>query len=193
MKMFLTRLGFGSKIVVTGDITQVDLPGGRRSGLRDGPGDPRRHRGHPLRRLTSADVVRHRLVGDIVDAYERWDADQAARARPTGAPAHARPGGPTAPTGERTPMSIEVANESGIDVDEVELVARRPVRRSTQMRINPLAELSMLLVDVDAMTELHERWMDEPGPDRRAEPSRWTSCDTGRPAGRPRTRAGAAR
>ena len=71
MKMFLTRLGFGSKIVVTGDITQVDLPGGATSGLRaamnilDGIGDI--HFSH----LTSADVVRHRLVSDIVDAYAR--------------------------------------------------------------------------------------------------------------------------
>jgi phosphate starvation-inducible PhoH-like protein len=74
MKMFLTRLGFGSKIVVTGDVTQVDLPGGAQSGLKivreilDGIEDVK------FMSLTSADVVRHRLVGDIVDAYERWDA-----------------------------------------------------------------------------------------------------------------------
>ncbi len=74
MKMFLTRLGFGSKIVVTGDITQVDLPSGQASGLRivqdilDGLEDIH------FARLTSHDVVRHRLVGDIVDAYERYDA-----------------------------------------------------------------------------------------------------------------------
>src|SRR3569623_1619385 len=73
MKMFLTRLGFGSKIVVTGDITQVDLPGGVRSGLRvvqgilDGVEDVH------FAQLTSTDVVRHRLVGDIVDAYARYD------------------------------------------------------------------------------------------------------------------------
>jgi phosphate starvation-inducible protein PhoH and related proteins len=74
MKMFLTRLGFGSKIVVTGDITQVDLPGGAQSGLRivrDILGDIEDVH---FSNLTSADVVRHRLVGDIVDAYERWDA-----------------------------------------------------------------------------------------------------------------------
>jgi phosphate starvation-inducible PhoH-like protein len=76
MKMFLTRLGFGSKIVVTGDITQVDLPGGTRSGLRvvreilDGVEDVH------FATLSSSDVVRHRLVSDIVDAYERWDASQ---------------------------------------------------------------------------------------------------------------------
>jgi phosphate starvation-inducible PhoH-like protein len=76
MKMFLTRLGFGSKIVVTGDVTQVDLPGGQKSGLRvvrdilDGLEDVH------FTTLTSTDVVRHRLVGDIVDAYARWDATQ---------------------------------------------------------------------------------------------------------------------
>ena len=72
--MFLTRLGFGSKMVVTGDVTQVDLPGGAQSGLKidreilDGIEDIH------FATLTSSDVVRHRLVGDIVDAYERWDA-----------------------------------------------------------------------------------------------------------------------
>jgi phosphate starvation-inducible PhoH-like protein len=74
MKMFLTRLGFGSQIVVTGDVTQVDLPAGQASGLRivqeilEGLDDVH------FARLTSQDVVRHRLVGDIVDAYERYDA-----------------------------------------------------------------------------------------------------------------------
>jgi phosphate starvation-inducible PhoH-like protein len=74
MKMFLTRLGFGSRMVVTGDITQVDLPTGQPSGLRlvqdilEGLDDVH------FSRLTSNDVVRHRLVGDIVNAYERHDA-----------------------------------------------------------------------------------------------------------------------
>jgi phosphate starvation-inducible protein PhoH and related proteins len=74
MKMFLTRLGFGSKIVVTGDVTQVDLPGGTRSGLtvvRDILGDVDDVH---FSQLSSKDVVRHRLVADIVDAYARWDA-----------------------------------------------------------------------------------------------------------------------
>jgi phosphate starvation-inducible PhoH-like protein len=76
MKMFLTRLGFNSKIVVTGDVTQVDLPNGTQSGLRvvqdilEGVSDI--HFSH----LTSADVVRHKLVGDIVDAYGRYDEIQ---------------------------------------------------------------------------------------------------------------------
>ncbi len=74
MKMFLTRLGFGSKIVVTGDVTQVDLPGGVKSGLKivqeilDGLEDV------SFQRLTAHDVVRHRLVGKIVAAYDEFDA-----------------------------------------------------------------------------------------------------------------------
>ncbi|MDA2987737.1 MAG: PhoH family protein [Actinomycetota bacterium] len=74
MKMFLTRLGFGSTMVVTGDITQVDLPGGTQSGLRvvseilEGLDDV------AFCRLTSHDVVRHKLVGRIVEAYDRYDA-----------------------------------------------------------------------------------------------------------------------
>ncbi|WP_433254283.1 PhoH family protein [Streptosporangium sp. CA-135522] len=82
MKMFLTRLGFNSKIVVTGDVTQVDLPGGTLSGLRvvqeilEGIADIH------FSRLTSADVVRHRLVGDIVDAYGRYDETQRQSAAP---------------------------------------------------------------------------------------------------------------
>jgi phosphate starvation-inducible PhoH-like protein len=79
MKMFLTRLGFGSKMVITGDITQVDLPGNVQSGLRivngilDGVDDI------AFMELNSEDVVRHRLVSHIVDAYASWDADRGAR------------------------------------------------------------------------------------------------------------------
>jgi phosphate starvation-inducible protein PhoH and related proteins len=74
MKMFLTRLGFGSKMVVTGDITQVDLPANQAGGLQvvqdilDGVEDIH------FSRLNSHDVVRHRLVSDIVNAYETYDA-----------------------------------------------------------------------------------------------------------------------
>ncbi|MGW1685102.1 PhoH family protein [Streptomyces albidoflavus] len=73
MKMFLTRLGFESKIVITGDVTQVDLPSGTKSGLRqvqdilEGVDDVY------FSRLTSEDVVRHKLVGRIVEAYEKYD------------------------------------------------------------------------------------------------------------------------
>ncbi len=87
MKMFLTRLGFGSKIVVTGDITQVDLPGDTQSGLRvvqdilTGVDDIH------FSYLSAQDVVRHRLVGAIVDAYGQWDAQ-----RPGGPPQAQRRG-----------------------------------------------------------------------------------------------------
>jgi phosphate starvation-inducible protein PhoH and related proteins len=79
MKMFLTRLGFGSKIVVTGDITQVDLPGGTQSGLRVVQGILDNVDDVHFSVLTSHDVVRHKLVGDIVDAYDRWQAAQDAK------------------------------------------------------------------------------------------------------------------
>ncbi|GAB2882945.1 PhoH family protein [Nocardioides pacificus] len=74
MKMFLTRLGFGSKIVVTGDVTQVDLPGGVKSGLRVIEGILGEVDDIVFNRLTSSDVVRHRLVGKIVAAYDEADA-----------------------------------------------------------------------------------------------------------------------
>jgi phosphate starvation-inducible PhoH-like protein len=72
--MFLTRLGFGSRMVVTGDVTQVDLPSGTRSGLRiveeilNGIEDV------SFNRLTAHDVVRHKLVGHIVAAYDEYEA-----------------------------------------------------------------------------------------------------------------------
>jgi phosphate starvation-inducible PhoH-like protein len=76
MKMFLTRLGFGSKIVVTGDITQVDLPTGARSGLRAASEILTDIDDIHFSELTSKDVVRHRLVSDIVDAYGRYEAEE---------------------------------------------------------------------------------------------------------------------
>ena len=74
MKMFLTRLGFGSKIVVTGDVTQVDLPGGVKSGLRVVEGILGEIEDVSFQRLTAHDVVRHKLVGQIVAAYDEFDA-----------------------------------------------------------------------------------------------------------------------
>jgi phosphate starvation-inducible protein PhoH and related proteins len=94
MKMFLTRLGFGSKIVVTGDTTQTDLPRGMRSGLRvvegilDGVDDI------SFNRLTAHDVVRHRLVGRIVAAYDEFEAqaESAPGERPATLPGGRAPG-----------------------------------------------------------------------------------------------------
>jgi phosphate starvation-inducible PhoH-like protein len=74
MKMFLTRIGFGSKAVVTGDVSQIDLPKGATSGLVEAERVLRRVRGIAMTRFTAADVVRHPLVARIVEAY---DADRA--------------------------------------------------------------------------------------------------------------------
>ena len=82
MKMFLTRLGFGAKMVVTGDITQVDLPGGTTSGLRIVSEILADLDDIAICRLTSADVVSHQLVSAIIDAYAQWDA--AHRLKPPG-------------------------------------------------------------------------------------------------------------
>ena len=71
MKMFLTRLGFGSKIVITGDITQIDLPGDKTSGLKDAIRVLDDVKDIAICRLTSADVVRHALVQEIINAYEK--------------------------------------------------------------------------------------------------------------------------
>ena len=74
MKMFLTRLGFNSKIVVTGDITQIDLPDGKKSGLVEAMKILKGIDDIAINIFTEKDVVRHRLVQDIIKAYERQDA-----------------------------------------------------------------------------------------------------------------------
>ncbi len=80
MKMFLTRLGFGSKMVITGDVTQIDLPNGQHSGLRVVRDILKGIDDIAFLELTAEDVVRHRLIGDIVKAYDKFDeARQALR------------------------------------------------------------------------------------------------------------------
>jgi phosphate starvation-inducible PhoH-like protein len=80
MKMFLTRLGFGSKMVITGDVTQIDLPNGQHSGLRVVRDILKGIDDIAFLELTAEDVVRHRLIGDIVKAYDKFDeAKQALR------------------------------------------------------------------------------------------------------------------
>ena len=76
MKMFLTRLGFGSKIVITGDVTQIDLPSDKTSGLKDAIRVLEGVKDIAVCRLTSADVVRHALVQEIINAYEKADRKQ---------------------------------------------------------------------------------------------------------------------
>ncbi|WP_082759710.1 PhoH family protein [Abyssisolibacter fermentans] len=73
MKMFLTRLGYGSKTVVTGDITQIDLPNGKISGLKQITKVLKNVEGIDFIRLTKTDVIRHRLVKRIIEAYENYD------------------------------------------------------------------------------------------------------------------------
>ena len=81
MKMFLTRIGFGAKAVVTGDVSQIDLPKGNLSGLIDAERVLKRVKGISITHFTSADVVRHPLVARIVDAYDAPRRASAARAR----------------------------------------------------------------------------------------------------------------
>ena len=92
MKMFLTRLGFGSRMVVTGDVTQIDLPSGSRSGLniiRDILVDID---DIAFIDLNAEDVVRHSLVGDIVQAYGKFDEERLSKAQEQRAPRQLRPG-----------------------------------------------------------------------------------------------------
>jgi phosphate starvation-inducible PhoH-like protein len=78
MKMFLTRLGFSSKAVITGDATQTDLPAGKRSGLVEAADLLRSIDGIEIIRFSDRDVVRHRLVRDIIKAYDRRDQGRTA-------------------------------------------------------------------------------------------------------------------
>ncbi|HUF77681.1 MAG TPA: PhoH family protein [Thermoanaerobaculia bacterium] len=87
MKMFLTRIGFGSKAVVNGDVTQVDLPQGRRSGLREAETVLEGIEGIRFFRFTERDVVRHSLVQQVISAYDRHERE---RDRERGEPAPAR-------------------------------------------------------------------------------------------------------
>ena len=81
MKMFLTRLGFNSKMVINGDITQIDLPDGKRSGIKDAVKILKNIEGIGTVRFTERDVVRHRLVQDIIKAYEKHEEDRGKNAR----------------------------------------------------------------------------------------------------------------
>ena len=101
MKMFLTRLGYGSKAVVTGDVTQVDLPSGRPSGLLEVQKVLRGVEGIAFCAFSEVDVVRHPLVQEVVRAYEAFEADRAEKAVERRAPR-----GPEAPPpagGQGTP------------------------------------------------------------------------------------------
>jgi phosphate starvation-inducible PhoH-like protein len=77
MKMFLTRMGFHSKTIITGDVTQIDLPSGQRSGLIEAVEILRGSDGIAFVNFTHHDVVRHRLVQEVVDRYDQWEAKRA--------------------------------------------------------------------------------------------------------------------
>ena len=76
MKMFLTRLGYGSKAVVTGDVTQIDLPAGKKSGLKQVEGILKNVKGISFIYFDKKDVVRHKLVQDIISAYEKFEKNK---------------------------------------------------------------------------------------------------------------------
>ena len=143
MKMFLTRLGFGSKIVVTGDVTQIDLPGRHPLRAEGRRGHPDRGRG---RRLQPADQPRRRTP-------QAGGADRRGLRRPRRP--RRRPRGPS--------VSIEVLDESGAGLD-VQHLASLSRFVMDQMRVHPLAELCIKAVDVDTMAELNEQWMEKEGP-----------------------------
>lgn len=93
MKMFLTRLGFGSKIVITGDVTQIDLPRDKVSGLKEAMRVLRDVKGVGLCELTAADVVRHAMVQRIVKAYEVYENAKQKKGGDGYDPSHSRDGG----------------------------------------------------------------------------------------------------
>ena len=103
MKMFLTRLGYNSKAVITGDVTQVDLPVGKASGLHHARSILKNVEGINISEFTDVDVVRHPLVQEVIRAYERYDATvQAAKVHPKGGGAAAAPA-PAASSESDTP------------------------------------------------------------------------------------------
>jgi len=101
MKMFLTRIGFGSKAVVTGDVTQIDLPRGTTSGLIEAQHVLAEVRGMSFTYFTAADVVRHPLVGRIVEAYEAAEARADALAQASAGTPNVNDGDDGAPRGRR--------------------------------------------------------------------------------------------
>ena len=176
--MFLTRIGFGSKAVVTGDMTQVDVPGGR-SGLLGLEQILAGIDGLEWVRLTSRDVVRHRIVQDIVDAYERATSAEPTSGCTPGEPPEG-PDGPTRTsrrdglvprTSRRMPMPTrrrrrpaegEVEVFVGDEQDEQPVDPARWVDLATASArpgVRGEAELSILFVDETTIAELNQRFM----------------------------------
>ena len=144
MKMFLTRLGFGSKVVVTGDVTQIDLPEGRgRSGLLAVRDVLEGIDGLAFVELGSRDVVRHQIVQEIVDAYETSNGGVSQR----------RAGGRVFGADEQSAVKVDVLRW----VRLARLVL-------AEERVPDDAELSLIFVDEQAMTDLNERFLGGTGP-----------------------------
>jgi phosphate starvation-inducible PhoH-like protein len=98
MKMFLTRLGFNSKAVITGDVTQIDLPAGKKSGLIEALEVCSKIEGIGVAQFSEKDVVRHNLVQQIIRAYEEYDGTQPQR-------------GGNAANGKSEPRAVESGKE----------------------------------------------------------------------------------
>ena len=147
MKMFLTRLGFNTTMVITGDISQVDLTVPR-SGLATierilgGINDI------AFVHLKTEDVVRHQLVGQIVAAYDRHSAIAGKRIQPTKA---------------RQTMSVDVTNETQWVIDP-KVFSDLGIWVLDQMRVSTQSDLTIMFVDPDPIAELHMRWMNLEGP-----------------------------
>ena len=122
MKMFLTRIGFGSKAVVTGDITQIDLPQGKTSGLREAQQVLSKIEGIRFVLFDERDVVRHTLVQSIITAYEALDREREAAA--------ARAAGPASPAPLRTSMSDDAPAGRNDDRFSAPPGRRRPATAS---------------------------------------------------------------
>ena len=166
MKMFLTRIGFGSKVVVTGDTTQIDVPDGR-SGLLGLERTLSGIDGLAFVHLGAGDVVRHRIVADIVAAYERTSAASRRRQRtwltradPDSPPAH-KVGG----DGEPEVFCADEQNDVPVDLERWQRLATEVLRDEG---VRGLAELSCCSSARPRSTELNEDYMGKTGPHRRA-------------------------
>ncbi len=144
MKMFLTRIGFGSKAVVTGDVTQIDVPGGR-SGLVGLEPVLSRHRRTGLRPPGQRDVVRHRIVADIVDAYERSPRDDPAHRGVSRVPGH---------------VDVYRRRRAGRPSGQRRAVVGAWPDRCSRPRASPSdTEVSLLFVDEATIAALNERFL----------------------------------
>ena len=201
MKMFLTRLGFGSKCVVTGDVTQIDLPDGRhRSGLLQVRDVLDGIDGLVFVELGSGDVVRHRIVQEIVDAYGRHELPRSTgktdrrpgtrdRAR------RSRAGGRTHERGYRRCSAPTSSTTSPVDVPRWVRLAQLVLDEERVIeRLGPDTEMSLLFVDPTTIARAQRALPRIERPDRRARvPDRRRAAAVGPPARSGRSRARARR